>query len=153
MEVTKTEEIKAPGRPTNPSSKRQQRINDLAARKAAGELKLGRPAVPNSKRAIAEEAKAARIAAGETIRRGRPVFTAEQKAAAAAAKAPLVINVTPVIAVTEEDLMPHVADNISSDIAVTEEVIVTLAIDEIVVAEVAPKATKKSRKTVTAPTE
>jgi len=39
-----------PGRPVNPNSARQQRIADLEARRASGELKLGRPAQTDSER-------------------------------------------------------------------------------------------------------
>lgn len=39
-----------PGRPVNPNSVRQQRIADLEARRANGELKLGRPAQTDSER-------------------------------------------------------------------------------------------------------
>lgn len=41
---------KLPGRPANPNSARQQRLADLAARRAAGQLKLGRPIETESER-------------------------------------------------------------------------------------------------------
>jgi hypothetical protein len=47
--VDETEHEK-PGRPVDPNSKRQQRLADLEARRAAGTLKLGRPAESDSER-------------------------------------------------------------------------------------------------------
>lgn len=41
---------RAPGRPVNPNSKRQQRIADLEKRRAEGTLKLGRPVETESER-------------------------------------------------------------------------------------------------------
>lgn len=49
LPVDETEHEK-PGRPVDPNSKRQQRLADLEARRAAGTLKLGRPAESDSER-------------------------------------------------------------------------------------------------------
>lgn len=49
LPVDETEHEK-PGRPVDPNSKRQKRIADLEARRAAGTLKLGRPAETDSER-------------------------------------------------------------------------------------------------------
>lgn len=61
------------GRPSNPESKRQQRLKDLAERKANGTLRRGRPANGESARQkrIAE-LKAKAEANGGKVKRGRP---------------------------------------------------------------------------------
>jgi hypothetical protein len=59
------------GRPVNPESKRQQRLNELAAKKAAGELKRGRPVVETSARQIRLMELEAKRLNGE-LKRGRP---------------------------------------------------------------------------------
>lgn len=65
------------GRPANPESARQKRINDLAARRAAGDLKLGRPVDPTSPRQIELAKKAADKAAGIGGKKGRPSFASK----------------------------------------------------------------------------
>jgi hypothetical protein len=64
-------EIKALGRPVNPNSVRQIRLAELAAKKAAGELKKGRPVVEDSARQKRLAELEAKRANGE-LRRGRP---------------------------------------------------------------------------------
>ena len=67
-----TEEAKkAPGRPKDPTSKRQQRIAELEAKRAAGVLRRGRPENPNSKRQLEIKRREALIAAGVEIKCGR----------------------------------------------------------------------------------
>lgn len=79
------------GRKANPESKRQERLAILEEKRKAGLLtgKRGRPTIPDSphQQKIAE--KQARIDAngGVPMKPGRPPYTAEQKAAAAAIKA------------------------------------------------------------------
>lgn len=79
------------GRKADPNSKRQIRLAELEEKKAAGLLtgERGRPVNPNSKHQQALAEKQARIDAngGEVPKPGRPPYTAEQKAAAEAAKA------------------------------------------------------------------
>ena len=65
-------EVKQLGRPVNPNSARQQRLAELAAKKAAGELKKGRPVNTESARQQRLAELAAKKANGE-LRRGRPV--------------------------------------------------------------------------------
>ena len=83
------------GRPVNPESKRQQQ---LAAKAAGTTGKLGRPKVEGSINSIRAEARAAKLAAGGEIKRGRPAYSAEEKAAVKAAKkskikdAPIVLS-------------------------------------------------------------
>lgn len=67
------EETKQLGRPVNPESKRQQRIAELEAKRAAGMCKRGRPTVAGSKRQEVLAAREAKRAAGIEPKRGRPV--------------------------------------------------------------------------------
>jgi hypothetical protein len=66
-----TVEVKVLGRPVNPNSVRQQRLAELAAKKASGELRRGRPVDTSSERQkrLAElEMKRA----NGLLKRGRP---------------------------------------------------------------------------------
>jgi len=61
------------GRPINPDSKRQQRLATQAQRIAqGGEVKRGRPVNPTSKRQMAIAERQALLDAGVVIKRGRP---------------------------------------------------------------------------------
>lgn len=72
----KTKEVavekKSIGRPSNPQSKRQQKIMERELKKEAGILKRGRPSVEGSKRQAVMAAREAKKAAGMEIKRGRP---------------------------------------------------------------------------------
>jgi len=81
--VAETVDSNRAGRPVNPESKRQQQ---LAAKAAGATGKLGRPKVEGSINSIREAARAEKLAAGGEIKRGRPAYSAEEKAAAKAAK-------------------------------------------------------------------
>jgi hypothetical protein len=61
------------GRPVNPDSVRQKRINEMEAKRAAGELKRGRPTVAGSKRQEVLAARAIKIAEFGELKQGRPV--------------------------------------------------------------------------------
>lgn len=65
-------EVKVKGRPSNPQSKRQQKMTERELKKEAGMLKRGRPSVEGSKRQIVLAAREAKKAAGIDIKRGRP---------------------------------------------------------------------------------
>ncbi len=73
------------GRPVNPFSERQRKINDLKNRKAlnGGFLPLGRPVVEGSKR----QQKLASKGTNPTGQRGRPKMSEEAKLAARAERA------------------------------------------------------------------
>lgn len=73
------------GRPVNVSSARQQRINEIQARKDSGDFKLGRPIVEGSKRQIREAELAEKRANGE-LKKGRPINPNSKKQIAAAEK-------------------------------------------------------------------
>ena len=72
------------GRPVNPFSERQKKINDLKNRKAlnGGFLPLGRPVVEGSKR----QQKLANKGTNPTGQRGRPKMSEEAKQAAREAR-------------------------------------------------------------------
>jgi len=74
------------GRPVNASSARQQRINEIQARKESGNFKLGRPVVEGSKRQIREAELAEKRVSGE-LKKGRPINPNSKKQIAAAEKA------------------------------------------------------------------
>ena len=63
---------KSVGRPSNPQSKRQQKMMERELKKEAGLLKKGRPTVEGSKRQAVLAAREAKRAAGMEIKRGRP---------------------------------------------------------------------------------
>ena len=88
QEQTNQEETtpKQLGRPVNASSARQQRINEIQARKESGNFKLGRPVVEGSKRQIREAELAEKRSNGE-LKKGRPINPNSKKQIAAAEKA------------------------------------------------------------------
>jgi len=71
--VVKNSEVKGikTGRPVNPTSARQIRLAELAAKKANGELKRGRPVVADSERQVRLKKQAENKANG--IGQGRPI--------------------------------------------------------------------------------
>lgn len=75
------EEVKVKGRPSNPQSKRQQKMTERELKKEAGMLKRGRPSVEGSKRQIVLAAREAKKAAGIDIKRGRPKVEKAEKPA------------------------------------------------------------------------
>lgn len=69
-EVTETKQL---GRPVNPNSVRQQRIQERLAKQEQGLLKRGRPVVEGSKRQLKLKLKEEKVNNGLPIKRGRPV--------------------------------------------------------------------------------
>jgi len=65
--------VKQLGRPVNPDSVRQKRINEMEAKRVAGELKRGRPTVATSKRQAVLAERAVKIAEFGALKQGRPV--------------------------------------------------------------------------------
>ena len=65
-------EKKSVGRPSNPQSKRQQKMMERELKREAGLLKRGRPSVEGSKCQAVLAAREAKKAAGLEIKRGRP---------------------------------------------------------------------------------
>jgi hypothetical protein len=76
-----TNEKKTTGRPVNPDSKRQQSI---VSKKESSTNPIGRPVKQDSARQQKLKLREAMAARGETITKGRPKMTPEQKAQAKA---------------------------------------------------------------------
>lgn len=72
MKNTETQIAKL-GRPVNVASKRQQRLAEIAERRAAGLVKRGRPVVEGSKNAAIKAARLEKVRNGESLSKGRPV--------------------------------------------------------------------------------
>lgn len=85
-------EVKKLGRPVNAASKRQQRIAELEAKRAAGLCKRGRPTNAGSKRQAVLAARAAKVANGGELKRGRPVDPNSKRQIELAAKASKVVS-------------------------------------------------------------
>jgi len=68
--VTITKQI---GRPVNPSSVRQTKIQERLAKKEAGLLKRGRPVIEGSKRQEVLAKRAEKVSNGIALAKGRPV--------------------------------------------------------------------------------
>jgi hypothetical protein len=82
--VTVTESKKALGRPADPNSARQQRLQKMADKHKGGFIRLGRPANPESKRQQQLAEIKAKKAAGVVGKKGRPKMSEEAKAEAKA---------------------------------------------------------------------
>lgn len=70
---TNTTETKQLGRPVNPNSARQQRIQEQNAKREAGLLKRGRPVIAGSKRQEVLQKRSEKLSQGMELKRGRPV--------------------------------------------------------------------------------
>lgn len=70
VEVTETKQL---GRPANPNSARQKRIQERLAKKEAGLLKRGRPVIEGSKRQETLKKREEKVNSGVELKRGRPV--------------------------------------------------------------------------------
>lgn len=71
--TTQMTETKQLGRPVNPNSARQQRIQDRLAKQEQGLLKRGRPVVEGSKRQLTLKVRSEKVSNGVELKRGRPV--------------------------------------------------------------------------------
>ena len=80
-------ETKKLGRPVSATSKRQQRIAELEAKRAAGTCKRGRPTVAGSKRQATLAKRAEKVTNGGELKRGRPVNMNSKRQIALNAKA------------------------------------------------------------------
>lgn len=70
IQVTETKQL---GRPVNPNSARQQRIQERLVKQEQGLLKRGRPVVEESKRQLKLKLKEWKSNNGIELKRGRPV--------------------------------------------------------------------------------
>lgn len=71
-------ETKQLGRPVNPNSERQKRLQDLEQRRQNGTLKLGRPVVENSERQKRLQELEEKRQNGE-LKRGRPISSESKR--------------------------------------------------------------------------
>lgn len=87
MTVTEsTESKKQLGRPSDPTSARQQRLAKMADKNKGGFIRLGRPSNPESKRQLTLAEIKAKKEAGIAGKKGRPKMTEEEKVKARAAR-------------------------------------------------------------------
>jgi len=68
-----TTETKQIGRPSNPNSARQMKIQERLAKKEAGLLKRGRPVIEGSKRQTVLQKRSEKVSNGVALAKGRPV--------------------------------------------------------------------------------
>lgn len=68
--TTETTQI---GRPSNPNSARQIKIQERLDKKEAGLLKRGRPVIEGSKRQEVMQKRSEKVSNGIELRKGRPV--------------------------------------------------------------------------------
>ena len=71
--MTNTTETKQIGRPSNPNSARQMKIQERLAKKEAGLLKRGRPVIEGSKRQEVLSKRNEKVSNGIELKKGRPV--------------------------------------------------------------------------------
>jgi len=71
--TTNTTETKQIGRPANPNSARQKKIQDRLAKKEAGTLKRGRPVIEGSKRQEVLAKRNEKVSNGIELKKGRPI--------------------------------------------------------------------------------
>lgn len=91
-EQTNTTETKKIGRPANPNSARQKKIQERLAKKEAGMLKRGRPVVEGSKRQIVLAKRNEKVSMGIELKKGRPVNPESKRQAAIAKKTNEVVS-------------------------------------------------------------
>jgi hypothetical protein len=70
IQVTETKQL---GRPVNPNSARQQRIQERLVKQEQGLLKRGRPVVEGSNRQLKLKLQEEKVNNGIELKRGRPV--------------------------------------------------------------------------------
>jgi len=73
VENVEANTVKQLGRPINVNSVRQQRINEMTAKREAGLLKKGRPTIATSKRQATLAERAVKIAEFGSLKQGRPI--------------------------------------------------------------------------------
>ena len=68
-----TKETQQLGRPSNPNSARQIKIQERLEKKEAGLLKRGRPVIESSKRQDVLKKRSEKISSGIELSKGRPI--------------------------------------------------------------------------------
>ena len=87
-----TAETKQIGRPANPNSARQKKIQDRLAKKEAGLLKRGRPVIEGSKRQEVLAKRNEKVSNGIELKKGRPVNVNSKRQVELAKKAEKVVS-------------------------------------------------------------
>jgi hypothetical protein len=87
-----TTETKQIGRPANPNSARQKKIQDRLAKKEAGLLKRGRPVIEGSKRQEVLAKRNEKVSNGIELKKGRPVNVNSKRQVELAKKAEKVVS-------------------------------------------------------------
>jgi hypothetical protein len=87
-----TTETKQIGRPANPNSARQKKIQDRLAKKEAGTLKRGRPVIEGSKRQEVLAKRNEKVSNGIELKKGRPINVNSKRQVELAKKAEKVVS-------------------------------------------------------------
>ena len=87
-----TTETKQIGRPSNPNSARQMKIQERLAKKEAGLLKRGRPVIEGSKRQEVLAKRNEKISNGIALAKGRPVNPNSKRQIELAKKATVTVS-------------------------------------------------------------
>lgn len=87
-----TTETKQIGRPSNPNSARQMKIQERLAKKEAGLLKRGRPVIEGSKRQEVLAKRNEKISNGIALAKGRPVNVNSKRQIELAKKATVTVS-------------------------------------------------------------
>jgi len=87
-----TTETKQIGRPANPNSARQKKIQDRLAKKEAGLLKRGRPVIEGSKRQEVLAKRNEKVSNGIELKKGRPINVNSKRQVELAKKAEKVVS-------------------------------------------------------------
>ena len=87
-----TTETKQIGRPSNPNSARQKKIQERLEKREAGLLKKGRPVIEGSKRQETLKKREEKVSNGIELKRGRPVNVNSKRQVELAKKAEKVVS-------------------------------------------------------------
>ena len=90
--MTNTTQTPQLGRPSNPNSARQKKIQDRLAKKEAGLLKRGRPVIEGSKRQEVLAKRNEKVSNGIELKKGRPVNVNSKRQVELAKKAEKVVS-------------------------------------------------------------
>lgn len=91
-EQANTTETKQIGRPANPNSARQMKIQERLAKKEAGLLKRGRPVIEGSKRQEVLAKRNEKVSNGIALAKGRPVNPNSKRQIELAKKATVTVS-------------------------------------------------------------
>tara|TARA_B110000503_G_C7126633_1_gene404905 strand:+ start:954 stop:1226 length:273 start_codon:yes stop_codon:yes gene_type:complete len=80
------------GRPSNPNSARQIKIQERLTKKEAGTLKRGRPVIEGSKRQEVLQKRSEKVSNGIELKKGRPVNVSSKRQIELAKKATVTVS-------------------------------------------------------------